>query len=413
MERRGPKLGDAKSLWNFTSSPGWAKEECHILKLCLMKFSVGQWAKIQKSGLLPGKTIQQLNGQTQRLLGQQSLAGCTGLHVDIDRIREHNETRMNVTRKCGLIIYSGAPPTKKMKQQWRTDTQAKYGLKKEEIERACELLEEILKEKKLALPAAQPDAPDSSLMELDASSLDREGRLGLLIHLRSHLVKLVDLYGKQKQKQGENPPQETPVKQGMNAGKERKTEEESKLVATEISEVFKKPQPKQAAGKQAPAKKATAPPRDARVLGDTQLQHQEGNGLAPTVASPIPSRKRSIAEVLGKKPRDKAFDQELGSLSPSEKASKPTPAKKRSNRPNKKRMAVAACGAPAAKKRGIRSVDADLMEEDSRSAAEVAFETDIQSIVSMGFSVRLAKEALQESNLNVDRAVEYLLQNCT
>lgn len=40
-----------------------------------MKFGVGQWVQILSTGLLPGKLIQQLNGQTQRLLGQQSLAG--------------------------------------------------------------------------------------------------------------------------------------------------------------------------------------------------------------------------------------------------------------------------------------------------------------------------------------------------
>lgn len=40
-----------------------------------MKFGVGKWVQIVNSGVLPGKLIQQLNGQTQRLLGQQSLAG--------------------------------------------------------------------------------------------------------------------------------------------------------------------------------------------------------------------------------------------------------------------------------------------------------------------------------------------------
>lgn len=61
--------------WNFTPSPGWTKEEAAILKLCLMKYGVGRWVQILETGLLPGKLIQQLNGQTQRLLGQQSLAG--------------------------------------------------------------------------------------------------------------------------------------------------------------------------------------------------------------------------------------------------------------------------------------------------------------------------------------------------
>ena len=104
----GPKVGDAASLWNFTPSPGaahrsrqalafssalptdavpaarhapwcnpagWTKEEVVALKLALEKFGIGRWVQIVDSGVLPGKLIQQLNGQTQRLLGQQSIAG--------------------------------------------------------------------------------------------------------------------------------------------------------------------------------------------------------------------------------------------------------------------------------------------------------------------------------------------------
>ena len=54
---------------------GWTKEEVLALKLALGKFGIGRWVQIVDSGVLPGKLIQQLNGQTQRLLGQQSLAG--------------------------------------------------------------------------------------------------------------------------------------------------------------------------------------------------------------------------------------------------------------------------------------------------------------------------------------------------
>ena len=45
----------------------------------LMKFGMGQWIKILDTGLLPGKLIQQLNGQAQRMVGQQALGGkaCT------------------------------------------------------------------------------------------------------------------------------------------------------------------------------------------------------------------------------------------------------------------------------------------------------------------------------------------------
>ena len=105
--KRGPKIGDAASLWNFTPSPGWSKEEAQILRLCLMAVGVGKWVQILDLGLLSGKMIQQLNGQTQRLLGQQSLAAYTGLRVDIDRVRADNEARTDAPRKAGLIINTG------------------------------------------------------------------------------------------------------------------------------------------------------------------------------------------------------------------------------------------------------------------------------------------------------------------
>ena len=72
-----------------------------------MKLGVGKWTQILDTGLLQGKLIQQLNGQTQRLLGQQSLAAFTGLQVDVDRIRADNERRTDVQRKGGLIINMG------------------------------------------------------------------------------------------------------------------------------------------------------------------------------------------------------------------------------------------------------------------------------------------------------------------
>ncbi len=67
--------------------PGWTKEEVLALKLALEKFGIGRWVQIVDSGVLPGKLIQQLNGQTQRLLGQQSLAGATVLACTHARLR--------------------------------------------------------------------------------------------------------------------------------------------------------------------------------------------------------------------------------------------------------------------------------------------------------------------------------------
>lgn len=90
-----------------------------------MRFGVGQWLAILNTGLLPGKMIQQLNGQTQRLLGQQSLAAYSGLKVDVDRIRADNEKRTAVLRKSGLIIYQGPTPSKEAKQQWQREAKEK------------------------------------------------------------------------------------------------------------------------------------------------------------------------------------------------------------------------------------------------------------------------------------------------
>jgi hypothetical protein len=93
-----------------------------------MKYGVGQWQQIQATGLLPGKMAQQLNGQTQRLLGQQSLAPFTGLRVAVDAVRRDNAQRRggaDVQCKSGLIVWSGPNPTREMKAAWQDESKAK------------------------------------------------------------------------------------------------------------------------------------------------------------------------------------------------------------------------------------------------------------------------------------------------
>jgi hypothetical protein len=55
-----------------------------------MKFGIGQWVQIQATGLLPGKLIQQLNGATQRLCGQQSLAGRSNAYCCLNSTAANN-----------------------------------------------------------------------------------------------------------------------------------------------------------------------------------------------------------------------------------------------------------------------------------------------------------------------------------
>jgi len=77
----------SKSLFNVSHAPGWTLEENKVLKSALLKYGVGQWSKIIHVGILPGKTITQLNLQTQRMMGQQSIAGFTYLHIDVDEVQ--------------------------------------------------------------------------------------------------------------------------------------------------------------------------------------------------------------------------------------------------------------------------------------------------------------------------------------
>ena len=87
------RQGQSRSLWNFVLSPGWDPREAEILKIALMKFGVGRWVRIAKSECLPNKTISQMYMQTQRLLGQQSLAEFMGLHLNLHKVFEKNNKK--------------------------------------------------------------------------------------------------------------------------------------------------------------------------------------------------------------------------------------------------------------------------------------------------------------------------------
>ncbi|KAJ1718300.1 hypothetical protein LPJ61_006709, partial [Coemansia biformis] len=73
-QRNVVRSNDSASLWNCTLSPGWNQDEVQVLRKALMKFGIGNWMKIIESECLLGKTIAQMNLQTQRMLGQQSTA---------------------------------------------------------------------------------------------------------------------------------------------------------------------------------------------------------------------------------------------------------------------------------------------------------------------------------------------------
>lgn len=196
----GPKIGDARSLWNFTPSPGWTKDEAYALRQCLKKFGIGRWVQIVDSGVLPGKQIQQLNGQTQRLLGKQSLAEYSGLRLDVDRIRMDNDALVEgVTRKNGLITNQGGILSKEALKALREENLKKYGLTDEEVEaielpappRAVPVGAERYMGKSAGVNGAETAAPiKMDVLTTPVEGLSREQKLAMLKALRSRVEDL-------------------------------------------------------------------------------------------------------------------------------------------------------------------------------------------------------------------------------
>ncbi|KAI9304214.1 hypothetical protein BJ944DRAFT_164005 [Cunninghamella echinulata] len=129
-ERNVIRSNDSASLWNVTLSPGWTEDESEILRRCIIRFGVGNWAKIIDSGLLPGKTNAQMNLQLQRLLGQQSTSEFAGIHLDPKHVGNFNATRIgpDIRRKNNTIVNTGGKLTKEELQERKNKNKEIYGL---------------------------------------------------------------------------------------------------------------------------------------------------------------------------------------------------------------------------------------------------------------------------------------------
>ncbi|KAJ9059937.1 hypothetical protein DSO57_1036372 [Entomophthora muscae] len=135
-ERNVLRSNDSASLWNCTISPGWTQEEVNILRLALMKFGIGNWSKIVDSQCLIGKTVAQLNLQTQRMLGQQSTAEFASLHVDPLVIGKINSQKQgpHLKRKNNLIVNTGGKLSKEEKNKKIQENKKLYGLSPEIVQ---------------------------------------------------------------------------------------------------------------------------------------------------------------------------------------------------------------------------------------------------------------------------------------
>jgi len=126
-------LNESKSLWNVSLSPGWTPREVEVFRLALMKYGLGRWTIIVERGVLPGKTVGQMNNQMQRMIGQQSTGEFQGLHIDPSVVFAFNAARTGV-RKNGVLINTGENPTPEKIRQKRAANQAKWGLSQAEID---------------------------------------------------------------------------------------------------------------------------------------------------------------------------------------------------------------------------------------------------------------------------------------
>jgi len=125
------KTADSASLWNYTLSPGWSDEEAERLRLATIKYGVGNWADVMKSGCLPGKTRTRLNLQMQRMIGQQSLGEFMGLRMDQAKVGEENFKKEGVSRKNGYIINTGNNPTVDERRLKIEENRRKYEVTRE------------------------------------------------------------------------------------------------------------------------------------------------------------------------------------------------------------------------------------------------------------------------------------------
>ena len=123
----------SKSLWNFSLSPGWTKKEVEVFGAALIKYGIGSWKKIIDHRCLPGKTVAQLYNQSQRLLGQQSLAEWQGLSVDIPAIFARN-AQIQGQRKNNCLVNSGNKLTKAKLDLLKIQNKKQFGIAQDVID---------------------------------------------------------------------------------------------------------------------------------------------------------------------------------------------------------------------------------------------------------------------------------------
>merc|ERR1712129_195632 len=112
---------------------GWGAFDAHILRLGIMRYGCGSWVDLSRH--FPGKNKNQLNGQTQRLFGQQALNEFSKLHIDPNKVKEENDKNTTAFRKNTCIINTGNNLTPQQLKKKQAENLKNYGIPQSIYER--------------------------------------------------------------------------------------------------------------------------------------------------------------------------------------------------------------------------------------------------------------------------------------
>eukprot|EP01135_Chromosphaera_perkinsii_P001744 Nk52_evm13s210 gene=Nk52_evmTU13s210 len=225
---KGVKASDSESLWNCAAlSPGWTMKELEILRKALMRYGLGKWTEIMKSGCLPGKNPNQLNNQTQRLLGQQSTAEFQGIHLDPLKVKEANDKIQgpDVKRKNGCIVNTGNAMSKEEKLTKIEENRKKYEIPEAEYEKivlvnaAADVQDPlaVLKSKRMELAAAKQE------LNLIEEAIEAKQKDELAVKVSKGLAGIFKNEKKMVETKKEEPKKETEEEKGKSGDGEDTT----------------------------------------------------------------------------------------------------------------------------------------------------------------------------------------------
>eukprot|EP00924_Labyrinthula_sp_SR-Ha-C_P016964 maker-scaffold_6-augustus-gene-20.51-mRNA-1 protein AED:0.51 eAED:0.52 QI:0/0/0/0.4/1/1/5/0/2420 len=109
----------------LAQSEGWKSYEDVLLKRSIRCHGFGEWDKISRSYILPGKTRAQIIDRVKTLVDSQSISQYHGLRINVDIIKKYNDNLV-VPRKNGIIVNTGRHLTVSQRKSLKRNTWEKY-----------------------------------------------------------------------------------------------------------------------------------------------------------------------------------------------------------------------------------------------------------------------------------------------